>query len=274
MSVEPISVAEPTVLPPWLAIELATFPQSPEALAEDAQRALRASLPAGATADAAIEGASAEPDGWTVGEVTVTVRGWTLAELPSGPPAASARTGGPSVPLSIRHARVGLEGAAIRGFRFRTVDLHLEGLEGVLAPTERGCRVALLTAERATLRCTVAPPDVEAFLRGQAPWLREVSVEFAPGARLLARARVSLGLVAIPGQAEGRLTVEGGERLVLADIRATLANGRPAPAMVADRLRGANPIIDLGDLRRAGWPLTLEEPTVENGMLVLVGHGG
>jgi hypothetical protein len=274
MSVEPTSAAKPTVLPPWLAIDLATTPQSPEALAEDSQRALRAALSGGATADVTISGGGARPGRWDVDEVSVTVRGWTLVDLPAGPASAAATGTGSDLRIAIGRARVSLDRPCVRGFRFRSVDLDLRRLEGSLTPTEGGCRVALLSAESAMLRCTVAPPDVEAFLRGQAPWLREVSVQFAPGARLLARARVSLGLVAIPGQAEGRLTVDGGERIVLTEIRATLANGRPAPAMVAERLRGANPILDIGDLRSAGWPVRLDEPAVEDGLLVLTGHGG
>ncbi len=275
MSAELTSAARPVALPPWLTLDLASTPQTPEALAEELQRALSGVLPPGARAELHLQGGAIAPSGWTVNELSAVVRSGSMAQLPTAPPPPPEPLPGAAVtPIGLERARVLLDGPVVRGLRFHSVEVDLAGLRGELASAGACARLTLRSAEQARLRCTLTAPDVEAFLRVQTPWLREVSVRFEPGARLVARARVSLGLIAIPGEAHGRVTVEEGARLVLADVQALLANGRPAPHAVAERIRAANPLVDLSPLRAAGWPLRLEEPVEREGRLILTGVGG
>jgi hypothetical protein len=276
MSVEPVAAARRLAVLSALSFELPSVPDSAEELLKQAAARLRESLPPGATAEIACSGGSNHEATWRLGEVRASVRSLTLGPLAAPP---EPRYGAYAAKLPVRTIEadallVRFENLRVQGLRFGMAEMETGELRGEIRGEAPECWVALTSASESRFRATLAPADVEAFIRARTPWLRDVRVSFLPEARISVQAKVALGLVSIPGHADAKLAVEGGTRLCLTDVRATLANGRPAPPMVTERLRAANPIVDLARLCGGSLAVSLSEPTTERGLLVLAGECG
>lgn len=267
-------MAEPRVLPQPLTFRLAERAGSPAELLAAAREALRGSLPEGAaiTVHAAEAGASASM--WQFRDARAIVQGAVLPELPTARTPEPLPGGEPLARWSADRVRLLADGTVIRGLRFAELSLELHEVRGTVHGLAEGCVAAIVALADGLLRVRIAPADVEALIRSQVPMLQGVAVRFEPEGRFRAQGKLSLGFLAIGGMAEGRLVVERGEQLHLREVRASLANGRPAPAAVTDRLRATGPLLDLSGLRAAGWPLTLGEPEIESECLVLTGAVG
>ncbi len=279
MSAEPTSAGSLVRFPYWLVLPTPTAPTCAAQVPDALRDALRAALPPGATADVQVAMASGPGSLQTMRSAEISIRSLSLAAAPdpetllaSAKGLAGADAVGAVVRFGAEELRLELQDCAVRGFRLSSVTVRASQVILSVCETSRGGRLAFESAARATVEAVVTARDIERFVASQSPWLRELSVSFGPANRLTARGRVSLGLFAIPGEAAGVLAVRGGDQLVLDQIRVSLSNGRPAPGAVADRLRAANPLIDLGGLARSGLAVELLEPETTDGRLVLRGR--
>jgi len=279
MSAEPTSAGSPVRFPQWLVLPTPAAPTSAAQMPDALRDALRAALPREASAHVSVALVPGQCSPQVLRSAEITIHGLSLAAVPdatallaSARGLANAEPVGQAMRFDVEELTAELRDCSMQGFRLSNVQVRASDVVLSVCDTALGGRLAFESAACPTLEAVVTAADIERFVAAQSPWLRDLSVSFGPGSQLSARGRVSLGLFAIPGEAVGVLAVREGTQLVLEQVRVSLSNGRPAPAAVADRLRSANPLVDLGGLARSGLAVELLPPECADGRLVLRGR--